>query len=278
MQKGPLWWAGHHVNHHRFADRDGDPHSPMVSGVYYAHIGWFLNDTKHDRVETTAQSVGLEVVPRRSVEYGDQANEEMNVAAVITRAPELALIDELAHTNAPGMRNEKRYQDIDEVLVAGIDVISTVNVQHLESLNDAIFELTEVRVRETFPDRILDEADEVVLVDLSPEELRERLKAGKVYAKAQAELWTKGLADWGQDGARIQRLRDAADFAVYTPGSNAGIPVSILRSFADEDDAVSQSAVDALARLGPCEEHRRSFAPVRERLQSRLFDDATAMV
>ena len=92
----------------------------------------------------------------------------MDVDAVIRRAPELALIDELAHTNAPGMRNEKRYQDIDEILDAGIDVISTVNVQHLESLNDAIFELTEIRVRETFPDRILDEADEVVLVDLTP--------------------------------------------------------------------------------------------------------------
>ena len=86
------------------------------------------------------------------------------------------------------MRNEKRWQDIEDILEAGVDVISTVNVQHLESLNDAIFELTEVRVRETFPDRILEEADEVVLVDLSPEELRERLKAGKVYSKAQAEV------------------------------------------------------------------------------------------
>ena len=103
----------------------------------------------------------------------------MDVDAVIRREPELALVDELAHTNAPGMRNEKRYQDIDEMLDAGIDVISTVNVQHLESLNDAVFELTGVRVRETFPDRILDEADEVVLVDLSPEALQERLRAGQ---------------------------------------------------------------------------------------------------
>ena len=96
----------------------------------------------------------------------------MDVDAVDRRAPELALVDELAHTNAPGMRNEKRYEDIDEILDAGIDVISTVNVQHLESLNDSIFELTGVRVRETFPDRILDEADEVVLVDLAPEALQ----------------------------------------------------------------------------------------------------------
>ena len=114
--------------------------------------------------------------------------DEMDVDAVIRRAPELALVDELAHTNAPGMRNEKRYQDIDEILDAGIDVISTVNVQHLESLNDAIFELTGVRVRETFPDRILDEADEVVLVDLTPEALQERLRAGKVYPPERAEV------------------------------------------------------------------------------------------
>ena len=103
----------------------------------------------------------------------------MDVDAVIRRAPELALVDELAHTNAPGMRNAKRYQDIDEILDAGIDVISTVNIQHLESLNDTVLELTGVRVRETFPDRILDEADEVVLVDLAPEALQERLRAGQ---------------------------------------------------------------------------------------------------
>src|SRR5215831_5439930 len=135
----------------------------------------------HDRPETTALAEGLEVVPRLRLEHATLELEEMDVDAVISRRPELALIDELAHTNAAHMRNEKRWQDIDDVLVAGIDVISTVNVQHLESLNDAIFELTEIRVRETFPDRILDEADEVVLVDLSPEELRERLKAGKIY-------------------------------------------------------------------------------------------------
>ena len=98
------------------------------------------------------------------------------------------MIDELAHTNAPGMRNEKRYEDIEEALAAGIDVISTVNVQHLESLNDAVFELTGVRVRETFPDRVLDEADEVVLVDLAPEALQGRLAAGKVYPQDRAEV------------------------------------------------------------------------------------------
>src|SRR5262245_28637542 len=129
----------------------------------------------HDRPETAALAEGLETVSRLRTAHGSLELDEMDVDAVIRRAPELALVDELAHTNAPSMRNEKRYQDIDEILDAGIDVISTVNVQHLESLNDAVFELTEVRVRETFPDRILDEADEVVLVDLSPEALRQRL-------------------------------------------------------------------------------------------------------
>jgi two-component system sensor histidine kinase KdpD len=142
----------------------------------------------HDRPETAALAVGLELVPRLRAQHGTLDLNELDVDAVIRRAPELALIDELAHTNAVGMRNEKRFQDIDEVLDAGIDVISTVNVQHLESLNDAIAELTDVRVRETFPDRILEEADEVVLVDISPEALQARLRAGKVYPKERAEV------------------------------------------------------------------------------------------
>src|ERR1700759_777020 len=126
----------------------------------------------HDRPVPTALAEGLEVVPRLRTQQGALELEEMDVDAVIRRAPRLALIDELAHTNATGMRNEKRWQDIEEVLDSGVDVISPVNVQHLESLNDAVFELTEIRVRETFPDHVLDDADEVILVDLSPEELQ----------------------------------------------------------------------------------------------------------
>ena len=141
----------------------------------------------HERPDTAALAEGLEVVPRLRAPHGGLTLEEMDVDAVLRRAPELALVDELAHTNAPGARNEKRYQDIDEILDAGIDVISTVNIQHLESLNDSIAEFTDVRVRETFPDRILEEADEVVLVDLTPEALQERLRAGKVYPKERAE-------------------------------------------------------------------------------------------
>jgi two-component system sensor histidine kinase KdpD len=166
----------------------------------------------HDRPETTALAEGLEVVPRLRAQHGVLELEEMDLDTVLARAPELALIDELAHTNPAGMRNEKRWQDIDDVLDAGIDVISTVNVQHLESLNDAIFELTEVRVRETFPDRILDEADEVVLVDLSPEELRERLKAGKVYSKAQADVALENFFRADKLGAlRELVLREVAE-------------------------------------------------------------------
>ncbi len=141
----------------------------------------------HARPDTAALAEGLEVVPRRVADHRGLTLEDMDVDAVLRRSPELALIDELAHTNVSGSRNAKRYEDIEEVLTAGIDVISTVNVQHLESLNDMIYELTGVRVRETFPDRILDDADAVVLVDLTPEELQARLQAGKVYPPAQVD-------------------------------------------------------------------------------------------
>ena len=166
----------------------------------------------HDRPETTALAEGLEVVPRLHAQHGALELEEMDLDAVIRRAPGLALIDELAHTNAPGMRHEKRWQDIEEVLDAGIAVISTVNVQHLESLNDAIFELTEIRVRETFPDRILDEADEVVLVDLSPEELQERLRAGKVYPRERVDVALENFFRADKLAAmRELALREVAD-------------------------------------------------------------------
>jgi two-component system, OmpR family, sensor histidine kinase KdpD len=141
----------------------------------------------HDRPETAALAEGLETVPHLRASAGRSLLNEMDVDAVIRRAPELALVDELAHTNLPEARNRKRYEDIDDILEAGIGVTSTVNIQHLESLNDEVFELTGVRVRETFPDRILDEADEVVLVDLTPEALQERLRGGKVYPGDRAE-------------------------------------------------------------------------------------------
>jgi two-component system sensor histidine kinase KdpD len=124
----------------------------------------------------------LPFIPRRRVRYREMELDEMDLPAILHRAPELCLIDELAHTNAPGLEHAKRYQDIDDVLDAGIDVFSTVNVQHLESLNDRVAELTGVRVRETFPDAVLASADEVVLMDLTPEALLQRLREGKVYS------------------------------------------------------------------------------------------------
>jgi two-component system sensor histidine kinase KdpD len=141
----------------------------------------------HDRPETSALAEGLEVLPRRSVTYRGTELEEMDLPALLARAPELALIDELAHTNATDLEHRKRYEDVADVLAAGIDVFSTVNVQHLESLKDQVIELTGTYVRETFPDAVLAEADEVVLVDLTPEELIERLRAGKVYPGEQIE-------------------------------------------------------------------------------------------
>jgi two-component system sensor histidine kinase KdpD len=144
----------------------------------------------HGREETLAQARGLELIPRRVVEYRGKPLEEMDLPGVLARKPELCLIDELAHTNAPGVEHEKRYEDVRDALEAGIDVFSTVNVQHLESLNDQINQLTGARVRETIPDEVLSSADEVVLIDLTPEALIARLRAGKVYRpeRVQAAL------------------------------------------------------------------------------------------
>jgi two-component system sensor histidine kinase KdpD len=135
----------------------------------------------HERPETAAQAVGLEVLPRRGVTYRGNRIEEMDLVGILDRDPELCLIDELAHTNAPDVEHPKRYEDVEDVLAAGIDVYSTVNIQHIEGLNDRVTDLTGVRVRETIPDSLLSEADEVVLVDLTPEALLERLRAGKIY-------------------------------------------------------------------------------------------------
>ncbi|MGD0453969.1 MAG: histidine kinase [Solirubrobacteraceae bacterium] len=144
----------------------------------------------HGRAETLAQAEGLELIPRRRLTYRGTPLEEMDLPAVIARKPELCLIDELAHTNAPGVEHEKRFEDVREVIEAGIDVFSTVNVQHLESLGDQVTQLTGAHVRETIPDAVLSAADEVVLIDVTPETLIARLRAGKVYRpeRVQAAL------------------------------------------------------------------------------------------
>ena len=141
----------------------------------------------HGREETRRLADGLPLLPRRRVLYRDTELEDLDLPAVLARAPEVCLIDELAHTNAPGLEHPKRYEDVEDVLNAGIDVLSTVNVQHLESLNDTVAELSGVRVRETIPDAILGRADEVILIDLPPDALLERLRAGKVYPPDRVE-------------------------------------------------------------------------------------------
>src|SRR6202045_475592 len=133
----------------------------------------------HGRKETQALLEGLEVIPRRHIEYKGQGLEEMDLDAVIVRHPQIALVDELAHTNAPGSRHPKRYLDVEELLSHGIDVYTAVNIQHIESLTDVVAQITHVRVRETVPDSVFDRADAIELVDLTPDDLIERLKEGK---------------------------------------------------------------------------------------------------
>ncbi len=141
----------------------------------------------HGRQETAAAAEGLEMVPRLSIGRGNTTLTEMDTNGILARQPQLVLIDELAHTNIKGLPREKRYQDVEVILDAGIDVFSTVNIQHLESLNDLVAKITGVVVRERIPDRLLDEADEVVIVDVTPETLEERLIEGKIYAPEKIE-------------------------------------------------------------------------------------------
>ncbi|WP_024518267.1 sensor histidine kinase KdpD [Bradyrhizobium sp. Tv2a-2] len=141
----------------------------------------------HGRAETEALLRGLEIIPRKRLEYRGQIVEEMDLDAVIARHPQIAIVDELAHTNAPGCRHPKRYLDVEELLSRGIDVYTAVNIQHIESLNDVIAQITHVRVRETVPDSVFDRADAIELIDLTPDDLIQRLKEGKVYVPKQAE-------------------------------------------------------------------------------------------
>jgi two-component system sensor histidine kinase KdpD len=160
----------------------------------------------HKRPLTEAQIGDLEVIPRKRITYRGITLEEMDVDAVLARHPQVALVDELAHTNVPGSRNAKRYQDVEELLAAGITVITTLNIQHLEGLNDLVEAITGVRQRETLPDRVLDEADEVELVDISPEALRSRLRHGNVYPPERAE---RALVNYFSQG-NLTALRELA--------------------------------------------------------------------
>ena len=141
----------------------------------------------HGRLETEALTKGFDIVPKKRSLYKGRVVSEMDLDAILQRKPQLVLVDELAHTNVEGSRHPKRYLDVEELLAAGIDVFTTINIQHIDSLNDVIAQITRIRVRETVPDAVLDEADEIELVDLTAEDLLARLREGKVYIKAQAE-------------------------------------------------------------------------------------------
>jgi two-component system sensor histidine kinase KdpD len=164
----------------------------------------------HGRAETEARIGDLEVVPRRAVEYRGVVIEEMDLDAVLSRKPQLCVVDELAHTNAPGSRHAKRYLDVLALLDAGIDVMTAVNIQHIETLNDAVSRVTGVQVRETVPDTFIDRADEVVNVDVTVEELHTRLRQGKVYKPDKVE---QALANFFRE-ANISTLRELALRAV----------------------------------------------------------------
>ena len=166
----------------------------------------------HGRKETIEQVGGLPLIPRKRIPYKNVTLTEMDTDEIIRRNPEVVLVDELAHTNVPGSEREKRYQDVEKLLAAGISVISTMNIQHLESLNDSVEQITGVRVRETVPDRILHQADEVELIDISPKALRQRMREGNIYALEKVE---QSLANFFRTGNLIAlrelALREVAD-------------------------------------------------------------------
>jgi two-component system sensor histidine kinase KdpD len=164
----------------------------------------------YGRAETDAKLKGLEVLPRRRIEYRGVTMEEMDVEAIVRRKPQVCVVDELAHTNVPGSRHGKRYEDVLDILDAGIHVMTAVNIQHLETLNDAVARATGVRVRETVPDTFLDRADEVINVDVTVEELRNRLREGKIYRPEKVE---QALSNFFRKG-NLSTLRELALRAV----------------------------------------------------------------
>jgi len=197
----------------------------------------------HGRAETEALVRGLEVIPRKRIVYRDQVIEEMDLDAVIARRPKLAIVDELAHTNAAGSRHPKRYLDVEELLSHGVDVYTAVNVQHIESLNDVVAQITHVRVRETVPDSILDRADAIELIDLTPDDLIQRLKEGKVYVPKQAE---RALEHY------------------FSPGNLTALRELALRRTADRVDEQLLNHMQANAIAGPWAAGERILVCVSE--------------
>ena len=160
----------------------------------------------HNRPQTEAQIGDLEIIPRAKIAYKGVTLAEMDAAAILARHPQVALVDELAHTNASGSKHRKRYQDVEDILQAGIDVITTLNVQHLESLNDRVADITGVQVRETLPDRVLDTADEVELIDIAPHALQQRMKHGNIYPPERIDA---ALENFFREG-NLTALRELA--------------------------------------------------------------------
>ena len=197
----------------------------------------------HGRAETEAMLRDMPVLPRRAVYYQGRILSELDVDALIAARPNLALIDELAHTNAPESRREKRWQDVVEVLAAGIDVYTTLNVQHIETLNDTVARITGVRVRETVPDHVFEAADEIELIDLPPEELLARLKAGKVYVADQAARAVQNFFAKGN----LTALRELA-----------------MRAAADRVDAQLREHMAANAIAGPWPTQERILVCINE--------------
>jgi two-component system sensor histidine kinase KdpD len=197
----------------------------------------------HGRPETEVLLRGLEVIPRKRIPYKDQILEEMDIDAVIARRPQIALVDELAHTNAPGSRHPKRYLDVEELLSRGIDVYTAVNIQHIESLNDVVAQITHVRVRETVPDSVFDRADAIELIDLTPDDLIQRLKEGKVYVPKQAE---RALEHY------------------FSPGNLTALRELALRRTADRVDEQLLTHMQANAIAGPWAAGERILVCVSE--------------
>ena len=195
----------------------------------------------HGRADTAAAADGLELLPRRLVTYRGTELEEMDLPAIIARRPGVCLIDELAHTNAPGLEHEKRYEDVEDVLAAGIDVLSTLNVQHLESLNDQVAELSGIRVRETIPDAVLARADEVVVVDLTPEELLDRLRAGKIYPAARVESALNNFF-------RIENLSALREVALRQVAQEVGTRrLAAASALGSRDETIAREAPQAVS-------------------------------
>ncbi|HXS43990.1 MAG TPA: histidine kinase [Solirubrobacteraceae bacterium] len=226
----------------------------------------------HGRDATAALAEGLELVPRRTVERRGMVLEEMDLPGVLARAPELALVDELAHTNVPGVEHPKRFEDVADLLEADIDVFSTMNVQHLESLNDQVAELTGVRVRETVPDAVLGEADEIVLIDLTPEALLTRLRDGKIYPAARVPAALGGFFRIENlQALREVALREVAEDVEAKRLVRDPLDAREERLFGSPDPLAVGERLLALAKLDPSSERvvRRAWRSA-QRLSAEL--------